>query len=161
VRAMFLTFGALFGFLLSRARATDYDAIVGMFQFTDLHLMGVMGVGITTAGVGLLLLRRGQAPALTGDHRIEVRPKPMRPRIFVAGLVFGAGWGLSGACPGTALSQVGEGKLYALFTVAGLLAGTYLFGITRTDPTVGATSGGSQDPAQVPLFGAPVTRECR
>lgn len=116
--ASFVLFGATFGFLLSRTRATDFDAIAGMFRLTDLHLFGVMGVAIATAAIGLAIARRAGAIA-------PIAKKPMSRGIFAGGLVFGAGWALSGACPGTALTQIGEGKLYALATVAGIVAGTW------------------------------------
>ena len=93
---LFLLFGVLFGFLLSRARATEYDVIVGMFRLTDLHLAGVMAVAIAVAAAGLYLLRRGKAGALAGCA-IEVQPKPPHRRTWLAGLVFGTGWALTGA----------------------------------------------------------------
>lgn len=127
-----LLFGTLFGFILSRARATDYDAIAGMFRLQDLHLMGVIGVAIGVNALGLWLVRRSGTKALTGEA-IEMKPKPMKKGMFAAGLIFGVGWALSGACPGTALAQIGEGKVYALFTVAGILAGTWLYGVI-TEP---------------------------
>lgn len=144
--ALTLAFGALFGFLLSRARATDYDAILGMFRLQDLHLMGVIGSAVATAALGLFLLRRSRARALTGGE-IALTPKPMQPRLFLAGLVFGAGWALTGACPGTALAQIGEGKLYALFTTAGILAGTWLYGFvkeTRSAPAPATSPKGGE-----------------
>lgn len=122
---LFLGAGALFGFLLSQARATDFAAIHGMFRLTDLHLFGVIGVAVATAAAGLALLRRGPKTALNGEA-ISVKPKPVHKGLFAGGLVFGVGWALSGACPGTALAQLGEGKLYALATVAGILVGTWL-----------------------------------
>lgn len=112
----FLGFGALFGFILSRVGATDFDAIAQMFLLTDLHLAGVIGVAVVVAAVGLRLLR----------NRAQITPKPQKPGLMLGGLLFGAGWALTGACPGTALSQLGEGKLMALFTVAGILAGAAL-----------------------------------
>ncbi len=87
---LFLLFGILFGFLLSRARATEYDVIVGMFRFTDLHLAGVMAVAIAVAAAGLYLLRRAKAA-------IDFQPKPPHRRMWLAGLVFGTGWALTGA----------------------------------------------------------------
>jgi uncharacterized membrane protein YedE/YeeE len=121
----FLAAGGVFGFLLSQARATDFAAIHGMFELTDLHLFGVIGVAVATAAAGLALLRRGAGTALNGE-RIHIAPKPYHRAVFGGGLVFGVGWALSGACPGTALAQLGEGKLYALATVAGIAVGTWL-----------------------------------
>ena len=135
----FSIFGVLFGFVLSRGGVTDYDTIAGMFRLTDLHLFGVIGGAIGTAAIGLWLIRRGGSRTITGDA-VEVRRKPLQPGVFAGGLVLGAGWALSGACPGTSLVQVGEGKLLAVFTVAGIVLGTYAFGrvrSVRTTATVG------------------------
>ena len=129
--AVFTVFGALFGFALSRGRVSDYDTIAGMFRLTDLHLFGVIGGAIATAALGLWLLRRAGNVTITGVA-VEVRPKPWQSGAVWGGLVFGAGWALTGACPGTALVQIGEGKLMAAFTVAGILAGTYVYGLLRS-----------------------------
>ena len=118
-KGVFVLAGAVFGFLLARARATDYAAIQGMFLLTDLHLVGVIGVAIATAAAGIALLKaRGLA---AGFAR-----KPYHRAVLAGGIVFGVGWGLSGTCPGTALAQLGEGKLYALATIAGITLGTWI-----------------------------------
>jgi hypothetical protein len=125
---LFVVFGALFGFVLSRARVTDYDAIAGMFRLAEFHLFGVIGSAIAVAALGLWALRRAGNRTVTG-RAVEVRPKPWHTGAIWGGLVLGAGWALSGACPGTSLVQ---GKLVAPFTVAGILAGTYLYGWLRS-----------------------------
>ncbi len=96
MNAIFLIFGLIFGFILSRARATDYNTIIDMFRFTDLHIAGVIIVAIAVAAIGLYLLRLSQAKALVGCA-IEIQPKPAHRWILVAGIVFGAGWALTGA----------------------------------------------------------------
>jgi uncharacterized membrane protein YedE/YeeE len=136
-RVTFTLFGVLFGFVLSRARVTDYDTIAGMFRLTDLHLFGVIGSAIPIAAVGLWLLRRAGNRTL-GGATAEVRPKPWNRAALPGGVLFGAGWALTGACPGTALAQIGEGKLVALLSVAGMLVGTYLYGWIRSLPTESA-----------------------
>jgi uncharacterized membrane protein YedE/YeeE len=123
---LYLAFGAAFGFALSRARASDYDTIIAMFRGRDLHLAGVIGVAIATSAIGLALVRRRARRALVGAP-IDIQPKPYRRGVFTAGLLFGAGWALTGTCPGTALVQLGELKSYALFTMAGIFAGTYAY----------------------------------
>jgi hypothetical protein len=130
---VFAGFGVLFGFVLSRARVTDYDTIAGMFRLTDLHLFGVIGAAIPTAALGLWLLRRGGNRTVTGAVA-ELRPKPWSRGLVPGGLLFGAGWALTGACPGTVLAQVGEGKLIALVSIIGMLVGTYLYGRIRSMP---------------------------
>jgi len=46
--------------------------------------------------------------------------------VLAGGVIFGLDWRLSATCPGTALAQLGEGKLYALPTIAGILAGAWI-----------------------------------
>lgn len=140
MRLTSLLLGTVFGFLLSRVRATDYDAIAGMFRLQDLHLMGVIGVAIGVNALGLWLVRRSGVKALSGEP-IVMNARPMKKGMFAAGLVFGVGWALSGACPGTALAQIGEGKLYGILTVAGILAGTWLYGwLTEPRPAAPAAA---------------------
>jgi uncharacterized protein len=140
---VYTLFGILFGFVLSRARVTDYDVIAAMFRLADVHLFGVIGSAIATAALGFWLLRRTGNTTLRGTP-IELRRKPWQPGAIWGGLLLGAGWALSGACPGTSLVQIGEGKIVALFTVAGILMGTYLYGWARSSlshPTVARGAG--------------------
>jgi len=125
--AVYLAAGVLFGFILSRVGATSYDLIMRMFLFTNLHLMGVIGMAVLVAMAGIQLIRRLGLKTIQGGE-IEIKEKSRNRGNIVGGLLFGVGWALSGSCPGTVLSQIGEGKLDALFTCAGLVAGTYLFG---------------------------------
>ena len=120
-----VAFGIAFGFILSRAGATSYDAIAGMFLLQDLHLVGVIGVAIVTAALGFTLMRRSGARA-RGGAALALQPKPVQRGLVVGGLLFGVGWALAGTCPGTALAQVGEGRLAGFFTFAGILLGAWL-----------------------------------
>jgi uncharacterized protein len=128
---VYTLFGILFGFVLSRARVTDYDVIAAMFRLADVHLFGVIGSAIATAALGFWLLRRTGNTTLRGTP-IELRRKPWQPGAIWGGVLLGAGWALSGACPGTSLVQLGEGKIVALVTVAGIFLGTYLYGWTKS-----------------------------
>lgn len=128
---VYTLFGILFGFVLSRARVTDYDVIAAMFRLADVHLFGVIGSAIATAALGFWLLRRTGSTTVSGTP-IELRRKPWQPGAIWGGVLLGAGWALSGACPGTSLVQLGEGKVIALVTVAGILLGTYLYGWARS-----------------------------
>jgi uncharacterized membrane protein YedE/YeeE len=118
-----LLFGVLFGFVLSRVGATDYDAIAKMFLLEDFHLAGVIGVAVVVAAVGLGVVRRTRSGGLAG-WRAVIQEKPMKPGLVLGAALFGAGWAITGTCPGTGLAQIGEGKVMALFTVSGMLLGT-------------------------------------
>jgi uncharacterized membrane protein YedE/YeeE len=117
--------GALFGFILSRSGATDYDAIAGMFRLTDLHLFGVIGVAVAVSAVGFVVARRSGMKALSGEP-LALTKKPMTRGLAAGALLFGVGWAVSGTCPGTALAQIGEGRLAGVVTFSGILFGAWL-----------------------------------
>lgn len=126
---LYSAFGAIFGYLLSRAGATDYDYYAKLFLFTDLQLMWVIGAAVAISAPGMYLLKRTRPTSLIGGEPLELAPKPMKRGLFVGAVLFGAGWGLAGACPGTALAMLGQGKLSAGVTVLGILFGTWLYGV--------------------------------
>lgn len=119
-------FGVLFGFLLSRAGATDHTLMMRMFLFEDPHMAGVMAVAIGLAALGLWGIRRRGMTTLEGKPP-PMQAKPVAPRWVIGSLLFGVGWGLTGTCPGTALAQLGEGQWMGAFTVLGMLLGSAWF----------------------------------
>jgi len=123
-----LFFGILFGFLLSKAGATSYDKIKNMFLLSDVHLMFVIGSAIMVGIIGVQIIKRAKLKTLSGGE-IVFHPKDNHTGNVIGGLIFGIGWALTGSCPGTIMSQIGEGKLAALFTLTGAILGTYLFGL--------------------------------
>jgi len=131
MKYLFLPLGALFGFLLSRAGATTYDYYAELFLFRDLQLMWVSGAAVLVGAPLLLLLKRARARALFDGAPIQFQPKPMRRGLWSGSLILGVGWGLSAACPGTVLAMLGEGKLGAVCSIAGIVIGTWLYGLAQ------------------------------
>jgi uncharacterized membrane protein YedE/YeeE len=130
--------GIVFGFVLSRVGATDYDAIHGMFMFTDLRLAGVIGTAVALSALGFAFVRRRRARTLHGDP-IFLTQKQMTPYLVPGALIFGVGWALSGTCPGTSLAQVGEGHWGGLAIFVGIVVGGCL-ARPRTAPTAPSLS---------------------
>jgi uncharacterized membrane protein YedE/YeeE len=122
----FVLFGLLFGYFLSKARATDYDTIADMFMLKEFQLYGVIGTAILTVAAGLFLTHRFKKPTLSGKA-LSWEPLKFETHRLIGALLFGAGWALAGSCPGTVLTQLGEGKVFAVFTVAGILTGVWAF----------------------------------
>ena len=127
-KVAFLFFGAVFGFTLSRVGASDYNLIYGMFTGSDFKLFWVMGSAIVVGYLGMRILNLAGYQTYRGEP-LKIKKIPLSGKTVAGGLIFGVGWGLSGACPGTVLAQLGEGKLLAWFTVAGLILGTYLYAL--------------------------------
>ena len=118
-------FGIAFGFFLSKSRATDFDTIINMFLFTDFQLYGVIAVAIAVTALGLFLLHRYH-PVVAREIDQWENPVVERKKLIGA-LVFGVGWALAGICPGTAITQLGEGKCSAVFPILGLIAGIFAY----------------------------------
>jgi uncharacterized membrane protein YedE/YeeE len=123
---LYLALGTVFGFVLSRSGAADYDFIQGMFLFTEFQLYGIIGSAVALTAPGLWLIKR-RGRALSGD-RLKLEMKPLHRGNVAGGLLFGVGWSLAGMCPGPIFVNIGEGKIYALAALAGALAGAGLFG---------------------------------
>ncbi|SRR5579871_1994208 len=122
----YLGFGILFGYFLSKSRATDYDSIEAMFLCREFQLYGVIIVSVAVVSLGLFLLRRSGNKAYSGQA-VEMEPLTWDPSRLAGAFLFGAGWALAGTCPGTSLAQIGEGKLIAVATVVGIVAGVWAY----------------------------------
>jgi uncharacterized membrane protein YedE/YeeE len=126
VTALYLILGTLFGFVLSRSGAADYNFIQGMFLFTNFQLYGIIGTAVVLTAPGLWLIQRRGLTVL--GRKISVELKPMHRGTVIGGLLFGIGWSIAGMCPGPILVNIGEGKIYAVAALAGALVGAGLLG---------------------------------
>jgi uncharacterized membrane protein YedE/YeeE len=104
--------GAALGFSLGFIGFGDYGELHRMFTFADLRLFLTFAGAVVVTGLGLRFLVRSPLPSA-----------PVHKSAVIGGACFGLGWVLTGACPGIALVQLGEGTLGAAFTLAGMLAG--------------------------------------
>lgn len=118
--------GVAFGLAISWVHATNPDAIRQMLLLEDLYLFGVLGVSTVTAFVGMRILRRLRARAfVTGDLVRWTTTRPER-RHVVGSAVFGIGWGIANTCPGPVAAQLGQGALWSLLTIGGIVIGIRL-----------------------------------
>lgn len=124
---IYLALGTLFGFVLSRSGAADYDFIQGMFLFERLQLYGIIGTAVVVTAPGLWLLKRYGRTVAGTPLAIDV--KPAHRGNVLGGLLFGVGWSIAGMCPGPIFVNIGEGKIYAVAALAGALVGAGAFGI--------------------------------
>jgi uncharacterized membrane protein YedE/YeeE len=145
--------GVAFGFVLCWSGMVDPDVIRGALLLEQSYLFLFFASGVATASIGVELLRRSHARALlTGTPVDWPRERPQR-RHVVGSAIFGVGWGLANACPGPVAAQIGQGMLWALPLLAGILIGVWLFqraGGRETEPAAEtATASGAllTDPA--------------
>lgn len=124
----FLLFGVIFGFLLSRAGATNPALISSLLLFENLHLIWVIA---TAVGVGALLnflAKQLKWRSLTSGQPISFPHKPFVRALIPGAILFGTGWGLTGICPGTAPAMLGEGQWFVGIVLIGIVIGTWLVG---------------------------------
>jgi len=97
--------GAVFGVGLAVSQMARPEIVLEFLQFRDFGLVFVMGGASAVAGVTFwALTRSGRSAPLTGK-RFGRRLKSMDRDVIVGGGIFGAGWGLSGICPGAAYAS--------------------------------------------------------
>jgi uncharacterized membrane protein YedE/YeeE len=123
---LYLALGTIFGFILSRSGAADYNYIQAMFLFESFQLYGIIGTAVVVTALGLRIIKR-HGRTISG-RPIEIELKPLHRGNVVGGILFGVGWSIAGMCPGPIFVNIGEGKVYALAALAGALTGTALFG---------------------------------
>jgi uncharacterized membrane protein YedE/YeeE len=75
---------------------------------------------ITTGMIGVYLLKD------FGLASLSIKPAVLGS-VILGGLLFGAGWGLIGYCPGTAVGALGEGRVDAFWGILGMIFGAGLF----------------------------------
>lgn len=124
--------GLIFGFGLGYSHMARPEVVLDFLQFDDLGLLFVMGVAAMVTGVVFTVATStlDRAP-LTGQEYVR-RMKSFDRNVLVGGVVFGAGWGISGICPGAAYASVGIGNWPILWAVAGMFVGAYAQGRLRS-----------------------------
>ena len=127
MKLLYVLLGTIFGMVLSRSGASDYNYIQAMFLFEDFQLYGIIGTAVALTAPGVWLIKRRGRTAFGGP--IHLGTRAMHHGNILGGLLFGVGWSLTGMCPGPILVNIGEGKVYALAAFAGALTGAALFGM--------------------------------
>jgi hypothetical protein len=120
--------GIAFGFLVTGSGFGNYATIHQALLLRSWYLFAVFGSAVAVAAAGLALLRRAGTTRYGGPLRLPRGPA-RRPHLYGAA-IFGAGFGLTGTCPGGAVAMVATGGLGGLLVLAGLISGMWLRGAT-------------------------------
>lgn len=116
--------GGLFGTGLFLSGMTDTSKVQGwldIFGNWDPTLAFVMGGAIIPMAIAWLLVP-GRKPLAGGEF-----PAPPAPRLgrnlVLGSILFGAGWGLAGLCPGPSIASLSYGGVGHWVFVAAMIAG--------------------------------------
>lgn len=128
LRTFYLFAGIAFGYVLIVSGVSNYDVIRDMFLFKSIHLYGVLAIAVSLSFLAIQGLKRMRFRSLLTGAEINTEREPVSRIHVIGGLMSGAGWALTGACPGPALAQIGFGTLAGLFTASGIFLGIYVYG---------------------------------
>ena len=115
--------GGLFGAGLVLSGMTDTAKVQGfldLFGAWDPTLMFVMGGAILPMLVAWQIAARRDA-AILGTALPAPAKTEIDRNLIVGGVLFGAGWGLSGFCPGPAMASLSFGGLGGVVFLASML----------------------------------------
>jgi uncharacterized protein len=124
-----LTSGLLFGVALLLSGMTDPMKVKGFLDVGgawDPSLAFVMG-GAVVIAIGAFAVAARRERSWSGDPMDIPRTAVIDSRLILGGLLFGAGWGLAGLCPGPALVNLAAGNRTAFVFVVAMLAGMLLY----------------------------------
>jgi uncharacterized protein len=113
-------FGLAFGFLLQKGGVGKYNVLLGALLLEDWTVAKIMFTAIVVGMIGVFTLHHF---AKVNLHLVPTRLGAQ----IIGGLLFGAGFALIAYCPGTGAAALGQGSWDALFGMAGLVVGSYLF----------------------------------
>jgi uncharacterized membrane protein YedE/YeeE len=132
--------GLVFGLGLLLSGMADPAKVLGFLDLAgawDPSLAFVMAGAVALAALAFAWAR-GRARSLLGEPiQLPVASRIDR-QLIVGALLFGAGWGLAGFCPGPAVVALGFGESKAVVFVLAMLAGMGLFGLLASDQRAGA-----------------------
>ncbi len=125
-----LLVGTYFGVVLVKSEVVRWQRIHDMFLFREAHMYLIITTGIVVAAIAMWLIRRYGIKTIDGQA-IQYVPKPFHAGVVIGGILFGAGWAITGACPGPIYAQIGGGAWMALVTLAGAMGGMYAYAYLR------------------------------
>ena len=119
--------GLLFGFGLLLSGMTDPGKVIGfldVFGNWDPSLAFVMAGAIAIGLFAFALAKKKTSTFLGTELHLPKYNKIDKP-LLVGALLFGAGWGLAGFCPGPAIVSLASGQskaaVFVIFMVFGML----------------------------------------
>ena len=117
--------GVLFGFGLLISGMSNPQKVLSFLDISgkwDPSLLFVMGGAVLVGLAGFYLVSKRSEAFFGGALHIPTRRDISRP-LIIGSLVFGAGWGIAGFCPGPAIVALGSGHLKALVFVIAMMVG--------------------------------------
>ena len=145
--------GVAFGFVLERAGFGRARNLAAQFYLTDTRVLKVMFSAIVTALVGMAFL---SGIGVLDLALITVPETFLWPQL-VGGLILGAGFIVSGYCPGTGAVAIASGNVDGVAAIGGIMLGSLAFGFGYA-PLEGFYKSGAMGVVRIDqLLGVPIS----
>ncbi|SEN25320.1 hypothetical protein SAMN04488505_10981 [Chitinophaga rupis] len=122
--------GMLLGIVFVKAEIVSWFRIQEMFRLQSFHMYGVIGSAVVVAAISVWIIKKFRIKTISGE-KIDFTPKQYNKGQVIGGLIFGAGWALTGACPGPLFAQIGTGAFVVIVMILSAIAGTWVYGLLR------------------------------
>lgn len=122
-----LAAGLLFGLglavsgLINPAKVQAFLDVAGAW---DPSLIATMGAAVLVTAIGYRFVFARGRPLFDSSFSVPTR-RDVDARLVGGAILFGAGWGLSGFCPGPAVAALSQGRPEFIAFVATMLAGMF------------------------------------
>lgn len=117
--------GLVFGAGIAVSGMINPEKVLNFFDFAgswDPSLALVMASALAVTAVGYRIVLRRAAPLCAPSFQVPTHRKLDRP-LILGSMLFGAGWGITGFCPGGAVPALGLLEPAAWTFVASMAAG--------------------------------------
>ncbi len=121
-----LLLGVYLGVLFTKSEVARWERVHDMFLFREPHMYLIITVAIVVAAASMWLIKRFELRSVDGKP-IVYKPKPYHTGVIIGGMCFGAGWAITGACPGPIYAQIGAGEWMAWLTLIGAMLGMFSY----------------------------------
>ncbi len=120
-----LVAGVFFGVGLALSGMIDPNKVLNFLDVAgnwDPSLALVMGGALSITFIAFGIIPKRDRPLFDEKFRLPTRRDIDRPLIMGA-ILFGAGWGIAGYCPGPALASFGMGLMDPIILIASMILG--------------------------------------
>lgn len=121
-----LAVGMYLGVLFIKSEVASWQRVHDMFLFKEAYMYLIISLAIVVAMISMFVIKGFGLRSVDGKP-IKYEPKPYHTGVIIGGMLFGAGWAITGACPGPIYAQIGSGQWLALFTFAGAVLGMFAY----------------------------------
>jgi hypothetical protein len=126
----YLVLGMFFGIVFVKAEIISWFRIQEMFRLDSFFMYGVIGTAVVVGMLSIFVIKKFNLKTIEGENVI-FHDKTFNKGQIIGGLIFGLGWGITGACPGPLFAQIGAGFFAVLVTFVSALFGTWTYGLLR------------------------------